>query len=266
MYTSEDKTRLESEKLQAEIDAIRKPYYRQASFYAAISPIALAIIGLIFTWSSGWFDMQRTRIANEKTLLEAENSRLQAQKETLVSETAKLEASRISLNDDVERLNQRRFQQEQSIILATNELSLLQKRLGEKEDLISVLNSQVMNLTKANTKLQPLVAKIDQLQTDRDKYEKELFLARSHLAHAHQATLAVLTSSGTLIQRITDGIGHPEKAPQAIQDVALFGVEVGKWRGTYDADRERFNLTEFLDSTNNSSNTLSNSATKALTH
>ena len=75
---AEEKARLECEKLRAEIKAIGKPLVRTPGFYSAFAPVALAILGLIFTWSSGWFDVQRTRINNEKTLLEVQNNRLSA--------------------------------------------------------------------------------------------------------------------------------------------------------------------------------------------
>jgi hypothetical protein len=42
------------------------------SFYSAFAPVALAVLGLAFTWATGWFDVQRTRISNDKTLLEAQ--------------------------------------------------------------------------------------------------------------------------------------------------------------------------------------------------
>ena len=73
---SDEKARLECEKLKAEINAINKPLIRTPGFYSALAPVALAILGLAFSWWSGWFDVQRTRISNGKTLLEAQTERL----------------------------------------------------------------------------------------------------------------------------------------------------------------------------------------------
>jgi hypothetical protein len=78
----DEKTRLECEKLQAEIESIGRPFYRTPTFYTAITPVALAVIGVIFTWGSGWFDVQHTRINNEKLLVEAETERIQFNEES----------------------------------------------------------------------------------------------------------------------------------------------------------------------------------------
>src|ERR1043165_4915016 len=57
---ADEKARLECDKLRAEIKAIGKPLFKTAGFYSAFAPVALAILGLVFTWSTGWFDVQRT--------------------------------------------------------------------------------------------------------------------------------------------------------------------------------------------------------------
>src|SRR5580658_7761473 len=95
---AETKARLECEKLEAEINAMAKPFFQTSTFYTAITPVALAVVGLIFTWSSGWFDVQATRIANEKTLVEAQTENLKMEKSTLeakaeIQEAAFLETS-----------------------------------------------------------------------------------------------------------------------------------------------------------------------------
>jgi hypothetical protein len=58
----DDKARLECEKLKAEIENIRRPLFKTAAFYAALSPVVLVFFGLVFTQLSGWFDVQRTRV------------------------------------------------------------------------------------------------------------------------------------------------------------------------------------------------------------
>src|SRR5262245_35518201 len=73
---SQEKLRLECEKLKAETRALERSVFKTVGFYAALSPVFLAALGLLFTHLSGWFEVQRTRIANEKTLLEAQRSEL----------------------------------------------------------------------------------------------------------------------------------------------------------------------------------------------
>ena len=74
------KTELECEKLRAEIAVIRRPFHKTTAFYVAVAPVVLALIGFGFTYGSGWFDVQRTRINNEKLVVQAETERLQGEK------------------------------------------------------------------------------------------------------------------------------------------------------------------------------------------
>jgi DNA repair exonuclease SbcCD ATPase subunit len=247
---ADEKARLECEKLKAEIEAIHKPIFRTPSFYSAIAPVALAIVGLIFTWSSGWFDVQRTRISNEKTLLEAENNRLLAQKEALTSETSKLEASRIALNTDIERLNQRKIQEQQNIVVATNELNQLQRQYSEKEQLIQTLNNEVSKLTKENKELQPLVSKINQLQSERDKSELLALELRSHLATAHEAARSALSVAADTIHSLTQVLGNPDKITDYLKTAGSLNFQIGVWRAAYDNDLTQFKLREFYHGTN----------------
>jgi DNA repair exonuclease SbcCD ATPase subunit len=78
---------LECEKLRAEIATIRRPFYKTSSFYVAIAPVMLALIGFGFTYGSGWFDVQRTRVNNEKLVVQAETDRLQGERENLETQT-----------------------------------------------------------------------------------------------------------------------------------------------------------------------------------
>src|ERR1039457_1804581 len=190
---ADEKARLECEKLKAEIKSIRNPIFRTPSFYSAIAPVVLAIVGLIFTWSSGWFDVQRTRINNEKTLLEAENNKLSVQKEALTTETSRLEASRIALNE-------RKIEEQQNIILLTNQLSQLQRQRDEKEDIIRTLNTQISKLTEQNRESQILVARIDKLQSERDKAESQLLEIRSHLATAYDRARNMAVESANTVK------------------------------------------------------------------
>jgi hypothetical protein len=51
-----DKDTLDRQKIQAEIDELTRPMWRKSQFYLGLSPVALAIVGLLFTEFSGFFD------------------------------------------------------------------------------------------------------------------------------------------------------------------------------------------------------------------
>src|SRR5712672_2780662 len=72
-----EKFRAEMEKVRAEIEDIRKPFYQTSGFYTAVSPIALAVLGLIFSWWSGWFDTQSKSIEAKNDLLKIQTESLE---------------------------------------------------------------------------------------------------------------------------------------------------------------------------------------------
>jgi DNA repair exonuclease SbcCD ATPase subunit len=248
-YT-EEKARLECEKLKAEIETVRKPVYHTPSFYAAIAPVILAILGLIFTWSSGWFDVQHTRISNEKTLLEAENSKLSAQKEALTTETSQLETTRAALNE-------RKNEEQQNIVLLTNQLNQLQRQRDEKEQLIQTLNTQITKLTQENQEAQTLVKQINKLQSDRDKAESQLIEIRSHLATAYERARIMLKESANAMQAAGNLTAHPDKYNDFIAASGSWVFAAGKWRAAYEGDIAQFSLSEFMTNTNASVNVIS---------
>ncbi len=238
---SEEKAQLECEKLRAEIQAIRYPVHKTPGFYAAVTPIILAIVGVIFTWSSGWFDIQRTRISNEKTLLEAENSRLTDEKERLTEDTSQLEAKRSALNEW-------KAQDQQSVMMLTNKLSQLERQTDEKEQTIAALNGQITNLTAQSEAAQALVKQINQLQSERDKAESQLTDARSHLATAYERARIMVIESGNVMSTI-------KTFPTVyLSDYMVAGQKwnfvVGKWRAGYEEDSKQFKLGDFPISTN----------------
>jgi hypothetical protein len=85
------KIQSEKTKINAEVKAGREPFYRTSAFFSAISPIILACLGLVFTWASGWFDVQKQRIENEKVLLTIETKGLEKQRVQLTADTETLE-------------------------------------------------------------------------------------------------------------------------------------------------------------------------------
>jgi len=67
---------LERLKIKAEVDSIRKPFYKDYKFYSALLPLIIGFGGLIISYSSGFFDVQLHKIENEKVLLTIEKHKL----------------------------------------------------------------------------------------------------------------------------------------------------------------------------------------------
>jgi Viral BACON domain len=65
---------------------------------AALYPAFLAVLGLIATSCSGWFDVQRTRVANEKILLEAQRAELALEIKNEENKFAQLKAENAALH------------------------------------------------------------------------------------------------------------------------------------------------------------------------
>jgi len=150
---AEAKTRIECEKIRAEIEVIRRPFYKTASFYVSLVPVLLAVLGLVFTWASGWFDVQRTRINNEKLLVQIETERLQAK--------AKEQEVRVrSLENDVQGLRAERSG-------LTNQLSLLTKERDEMRSAKQYFEQEARRLAGSETNAIRLFTELQTAQAER---------------------------------------------------------------------------------------------------
>ncbi|MDB6026542.1 MAG: hypothetical protein JWM68_2765 [Verrucomicrobiales bacterium] len=88
--------RLECEKLAAQIRQIEKPFYHKVGFYAFACPVVLALFGLIFLWSSGWFDTKRKALQVEQSKLTIQNQKLRQRADELADETRLLEEQNVA--------------------------------------------------------------------------------------------------------------------------------------------------------------------------
>jgi hypothetical protein len=241
------KERLECLKLEVEIAQLRKPLWKHGSFWLTLLTAGTVLVGGMISWSSGWFDLKQLEIKNGNLLLEAENKRLLAQKEALTSETSKLDASRIALNVDLGRLNERRIEEQQNIVLLTNQLSQLQRQRDEKEDVIRMLNVQVSKLTKENKEAQVLVTRMDKLQTDRDKGETQVLILRSRLANAHELARNMQLEAAKAFEAVGASLTQPAKLSGVMKGVASWTFVMGKWRAAYEEDLGSFKLGELAN-------------------
>ncbi|PTX54414.1 hypothetical protein C8N43_3228 [Litoreibacter ponti] len=70
--------RLEVEKMRADVDQARLAWWKRPGYLGGMAPIVLAVVGLVTAWANGYFDTQRTQLANEIAALEGERDALNA--------------------------------------------------------------------------------------------------------------------------------------------------------------------------------------------
>jgi len=159
---AEEKARLECEKLRAEIKAIGKPLVKTPGFYSAFAPVALAILGLIFTWSTGWFDVQRTRVNNEKTLLEAQTERLKTERTTLEAQAREQQSRFARAEEEIGKLRQRES-------YLTNQVARLDREREELRLAKELLENETKRLAGSDAKASQFLEQLKSLQAAREK-------------------------------------------------------------------------------------------------
>ncbi len=153
------------QKLEAEIQSIRKPIYKTRAFYQAMVPIVLAISGLILTWSSGWFDSQRKEVNNSKLLNQIEAIRqrgriviLENSLASLRTEKIKLEAQSADLQRQTNELNAlivaQRF--ETSELFGREMSTRIQKLQEERAHMVA----EVIGLRASNEKFRSILREV----------------------------------------------------------------------------------------------------------
>jgi hypothetical protein len=157
----EEKTRLECEKLKAETESIRRPVWHTAALYTSIAPVLLAALGLLWSWQSGWFDVQRTRISNEKSLVEAQTERLRSERSLLESETRSQREHVTALESAVAQLRT-----EQSAL--TNQTARLEKERDEMRVAKEAFESEAKRLSGADTNAARLLSDLQAAQATRE--------------------------------------------------------------------------------------------------
>jgi hypothetical protein len=163
----DNKARLECEKLQSEIEVLRRPFYKSPAFYAATAPVALAIVGVIFTWASGWFDVQRTRIGNEKLLLQAQTERLQTDRSNLEAQAEAQQNHLITLENDLRGLRTDRT-------ALTNQIAQLQCDRDELRSAKQYFESEARRLAGSDTNAVKFLNDLQQAQSERNALKAEL--------------------------------------------------------------------------------------------
>jgi DNA repair exonuclease SbcCD ATPase subunit len=156
------KAHLECEKLKAEIASLRKPIWQTAPFYSGVIPALLAAVGLFWTYSSGWFDLQRTRLASEKTLLEAQTERLRADRTTLEYQAREQQTRFARAEDDIQKLRQRESE-------LTNQMAKLVRERDDLRFAKEVLETETKRLAGSDTKAAQFLEQLTSLQAAREQ-------------------------------------------------------------------------------------------------
>ncbi|SFR40635.1 hypothetical protein [Litoreibacter janthinus] len=71
-----ERRRLEVEKMRVEIADASRPLWLRPGSLASLSPLLIALAGVFAAWVTGYFDTQRTQLANDIAALETEKADL----------------------------------------------------------------------------------------------------------------------------------------------------------------------------------------------
>lgn len=182
---------LERLKIETEIKELKKPFYKQKEFFIAIIPIALGIIGLIFSWASGYFDVKLREVQVSKDELELKISELKKDKENLYENyrndsillLEKYENKEIKLEIDYQEKNAKLEEEYQAkIATRVSESEQIEIRLKQRIDNLDLSNSAnketIKDLVKQNENDKVIISA---LRTENDEVKRKLGAASENL-------------------------------------------------------------------------------------
>jgi chromosome segregation ATPase len=181
LHAETEKLRAEVEKVRAEIEDIRKPFYQTSGFYTAVSPIVLALLGVIFSWWSGWFDTQAKSIETKNDLLQVQTANLEREKQEQQSHLSDLTNQIVSLQTQTNELGTLRF-------TLTNQITSLEKDKSELEDANRILSEKTTRLAGSDTIASNLVVSLDAIRKERSDVQLELASLRRELGSFQEDT------------------------------------------------------------------------------
>jgi hypothetical protein len=225
----EEKARLECGKLQAEILAIQKPHLTPM-FYVALCPVILAVLTMIGAWCSGWFDVQRTRVENEKRLVEAQTEVLKVERSRLSRETEEQRKHVVALENEVVLLKAKET-------ILTNQISRLEQDRNEMRMAKEVFEYQAKRLAGSETNTVYFFTQLQLAQASRERLADE-----NRALHATNELLRVaLTNQEALLDRAGDLMLEPALS-LLIDDFSLDGARAHfnraiRWRADLEIAR-----------------------------
>lgn len=106
-------------KAAAEVESLSRPEYLKPSFYAALAPSALGVMGLVFSWQSGYFDVKQDELSAQKTLLEYETKVLRDSQEVLEQQVEAFERERDGLKQELDSIRNERDRLDADLAMVT---------------------------------------------------------------------------------------------------------------------------------------------------
>ena len=121
-----NKEQLEIEKLKLEIQNEKKPFYKKISFYSYLSPVAVSIVAIVFSISSGFFENESKLLDLRKENLRNEISLFEKKKDSLLTSINELKNERDSIYKENKNLKSQNIKLE----LLSKKLTLNQSKLN----------------------------------------------------------------------------------------------------------------------------------------
>ncbi len=161
-----EKRRAETRKLNAEAAKIENeaarliwPRWREPAFWAAVSPVLLAMFTLLGAWVTGYFSAERSRLAGQTNELQGEK--------------AKLEGERAKLEGDIRQVRERGK-------VVMDEFTATVKKLEIAAD---AKRDELAKLFKA---LQEKGVNVGEVQSEANKLHMKIVEIQQELARAKQ--------------------------------------------------------------------------------
>ncbi len=142
---------LERLKIETEINELKKPFYKQKEFFIAILPIGLGIIGLIFSWASGYFDIKLREIQVSKDELAFKISKLEFEEDSLYKNFRR-DSIRLSENYENKNIELNNEYQRRKDSLENEYQAEIETRIKERERIENNLKLRIDNLDLSNSK------------------------------------------------------------------------------------------------------------------
>jgi len=152
------KARLEAEKLQMELQELKRPLLFRPAYLSAILPTCIGIGTLLILWNKGYFDAQ-------SAALTAQTATLELRKESLRKEVDEFTARSAALNDKMQTLNARVAETSQSLSQKEAQLAQVNKDLA-----VERLASTVQSLENASESLDVLGVQYSAFKVVNDKH------------------------------------------------------------------------------------------------
>jgi len=184
---SDQKIQKEIEKLDAEIakanaetGVARRRFFQHYGFYTACAPVALAVFGIYYSISSGWFDNQRKVIEAHNTLLRYESEQLENRKKEQQQRIDSVEKELVDLRVERQKLLN-------DGITLSNQISNLQRETGELSKAKELIHAEALRLAGSETNASRYLSELTSLQSQREKESAIVLVMRNALIRRQAA-------------------------------------------------------------------------------